>query len=152
MYDTFSTILELKKQLAEKDLEIQKLRETNRKLHRRAQEQEAPAQSYEDSLAYVDSAWSKNWHHEFQRVMNSFNECKIIFISLEKVYDYGTLRFHSVMDSHCLNGGMRFADHGVYANLFKDNKVVSYRVADEVKRAVAEIQELRAKCCIKTTV
>jgi len=127
--------------------EIDHLREANRKLHRRAQEIEAPAQSYKDQLRYLRDSYGDRWHWEFNRLIESHGEVKRIFHELTRLYDYpmNGRCLHSVMDSN-VEKCREPKQEGVYANCFLSNTggMKSYRVLDEVRRAVNELLDRRA--------
>jgi hypothetical protein len=126
--------------------EIRSLQKTNRELHRRAQQVEAPAQSYRDQLEYIKNSYGDRWFHEFDRVLESHQEVQRIFHELCRAYDYpmGGKYLHSVMDSN-VEKGHDSKEKGIYANCFlsKHGGMKSVRVLDEVRRAVDELLAAR---------
>jgi len=134
-------------QTDERDAEISRLRTANRELHRRVQQIEAPAHSYAQRLEHIGHVSGQAWVREFDRLIRSHTEVKRIFQELARVFEYpmNAQCFHSVMDSNC-EALKDTADGAVYANCFlsKAGGMKSFRVLDEVRRAVDELIAGRA--------
>lgn len=133
-------------------------RETNRKLQRRLQKAEGPAESYKQQLEYVKRVGNEQWSREFTRVTSAYRELREIFMLLTSVYGHDYPRegkmLHSCMNVNVENDNGKSTEHGeVYANCFNDDmrvvngapRIKSYRVVDEVKRLVEDFIELKAK-------
>lgn len=127
--------------------EVDALRESNRQLHRRAQQIEAPREQCKALIRQANNHWGDTWVHEFNRLIGAHTEIKGIFLELARAYDYPQdgKHMHSCMDSNVelpseTNGG-------VWANCFltRQGGVKSFRVLDEVRRAIDELIAARAK-------
>lgn len=123
--------------------EIESLRETNRRLHRRVQE----AESQPEKLRVQMQMYYRWQQREFERVIEAHSEIQLIWNALCTVYEYPQKGqcLHSLTD-YCFADRLR--GRGVYANCLLDRKVggiQSFRVADEVKRLVADHLNQQAK-------
>jgi len=129
--------------------EIERLRGVNRELHRRAQLVEAPAQSYADQLKYCRELALRGWDSrmlDFRRMCDAHQEIQRIFLEVARVFPYpqGGAHRHSVMDSRWGEGSIATPGE-IYANCYLSPQggIQSYRVLDEVRRAIDELISLR---------
>ena len=136
------TILELEKQVAT-------LRKTNQELHRRLQKVEGPFESYK---AQVETAWheaSRGWIGTFERMGVGFRELQCVFRELARAYTYPQdgKSMHSCMDSDASGVTGFGVQKKVFANCFETPRggIQSFHVVSEVKKAVDELLELRAR-------
>lgn len=127
--------------------EVEELRETNRKLNRRAQQIEAPREQCKALIRQANNHWGDTWVHEFNRLIGAHTEIKGMFLELARAYEYPQdgKHLHSCMDSNV--EFPREKHDGVWANCFLTHQggMKSIRVLNEVKRAVNELLELRRK-------
>lgn len=121
--------------------EVRALRETNQKLHRRAQHTEAPRQQFKALLRQANNHWGDTLVHEFNRLLAAHTEIQAMFRELARVYEYPQdgMHMHSCMDSNV--EFPREKHEGVWANCFltRQGGMKSFRVLDEVRRAVDEL-------------
>jgi hypothetical protein len=109
--------------------EIELLRETNRRLNRRANGEDAYWMRRAMKAEALSEMWRSSYSHTFDRMMNAFDELKQIYVAIRGKPPQG---FHSVMDWRF---GPEPAGDAVYANPFGRP---SERVVDVVLEMVKE--------------
>lgn len=139
------------------------LRETNRRLNRRANAQDAYWQSRAMKAEYEAQMWENQWLHTFERMMGAHSELRRIYDIVREARSLPPGKYHSVMD--CNVEGHRVWSHGsqaaadvvqrseyhderpVYANVFdpagrktREGQVASERVLDAVASLILPIK------------
>jgi hypothetical protein len=129
---------------------IRILMDTNRELHRRTQQEEAPLLRELAKLAAKkavrDAAHSREWAiSSFSRMGDAFREIKLIYNEIRRARpdgcdEYG---YHSVMDSRC--DGEPTPPGTVWANKFKSKRggIVSVRPAEVIGPLIDELIAFR---------